>query len=474
MKKQKIKCSTHIGTREAAVELSEKIIRSFTVTPELGIAMTHCAAMYTQSRRHFGVVCSLSPNAEITLLGKNAIPCVQFVPCTWDSLRDQGANSETVSAFKENDWETLFPLIVACPYGYETEEGVVNFSIAWTTRYADAADVLLALADAIRKDHGRQATQTRPPDSEPEKQAAHDKEHAEQMKRLEDKLFNQGGADLFEYYKANSQERDKYFQTRTIRPPTTPKPPVATKSGKACPCPDPHCSGMRKNARGTKTASSTGKKKQKTPPGVEEEEDKEKDKKASSSPSKKSFAVTFVPKSHEIYGGRKCDMINCDERARGQCPKCKTTAYCGTKCQSAHWASGHKFACGQPPTEPLFGGTGAMAVATALSEVSIKGDLPGAVPPVIPAAQDRPKIKRSNPILFYFFVDAGRRLLLLLLLFLFLASGVLGPSSYRIGTVMSGCSCSRLARFSSSSSASPAPPAKMLFNAFNIATQITK
>lgn len=378
MKKQKIKCSTHVPTREAAVEMSEKIIRSFTSTPELGIAMTHCSSMYVQSRRHFGVVCSLSPNAEITLLGKAAIPRVQFVPCTWDSLRDQGANAETIASFKENDWETMFPLIVACPYGYEGDTGI-NFSIAWTVRFADAADVLLAVADAARKDRGRQATQTRPPDAQKDEQEEHDKRHANEMKRLEEKLFNQGAADLFDYYKDHqSEEKGKYFQPGACGDGKK----AADEVRKSCSCKDPHCSFKRK---------SPSKKKPKAdqPPKPQ-------------SPKKKTFAVTFVPKSHEIYGGRKCDMFTCDERARGQCPRCKLTTYCGTKCQTLHWASGHKLTCGKPlEQEPLFSGKGAMAAAIALSEIAMN-DGTGPPPSFTAHGQEKPKIKRSEPILFYF------------------------------------------------------------------------
>lgn len=337
MKKQKIKCSTHISTRPQAVEFAEKIIRSFCMTPELGLAMTHCSVMFSQSRRHFGAVCSLSPNREITLLGKTGIPRVEFVPCTWDSLRDQGADAKTIDAFRENDWETMFPVIVACPYGYETESGV-NFSIAWTVRFVDSADVILSLGDAIRK----------------EKIASVNDVTAQSKKgeRLEDILFapQRNDAKIAErYFQALESQSHQHQQS-------------------ACDCRDPHCAGKRKKTNAAASARS------------------------------KRFPVTFIGKSCELYGGRKCDMPDCDERARGQCPQCKLAAYCAAKCQTLHWAAGHKFTCGQPLPEPMPVSKDVMAAAIALSaQGEIKHD------GVLEESKEKPKIKRTEPGVFYFF-----------------------------------------------------------------------
>lgn len=114
-----IRCRDEFQTRESALAFAEKIISIFCGTTELGMALTDCAGMFRSSHRHFGIVCALTPDGGIELVGKTETPRVEFVPCTWDSLRDQGADAETVSEFNQTDWESYLPVIVACPYGYQ-------------------------------------------------------------------------------------------------------------------------------------------------------------------------------------------------------------------------------------------------------------------------------------------------------------------------------------------------------------------
>jgi hypothetical protein len=40
-----------------------------------------------------------------------------------------------------------------------------------------------------------------------------------------------------------------------------------------------------------------------------------------------------------------CNGDLCGEEAELSCSKCKTTRYCGKKCQSWHWKNGHKWRC---------------------------------------------------------------------------------------------------------------------------------
>lgn len=148
--KRTIRCRDEFQTRDSALAFAEKIISIFAGTTELGLALTDCAAMFRTSHRHFGIVCALSPDGEIELVGKAETPRVEFVPCTWDSLRDQGADAETVAAFREADWESYFPVIVACPYGYEKN----NFSIAWLVKMPEvsaAIDLMVSAAEKMRQ-----------------------------------------------------------------------------------------------------------------------------------------------------------------------------------------------------------------------------------------------------------------------------------------------------------------------------------
>ncbi len=146
MKRQHVKLSEHVKPREAAVKFANTIVAGFMVGDEMAIAMTECSAMYSLSKRHFGVVCSLSPYGEITLIGRTGVPRVEFVPCTWESLRDQGADKKTIDAFQTNDWEQNFPVIVACPYGYENN----SFSIAWIVHSQDSHVLIEQMVDAMR------------------------------------------------------------------------------------------------------------------------------------------------------------------------------------------------------------------------------------------------------------------------------------------------------------------------------------
>jgi hypothetical protein len=159
MKRQKVKLSEHVKTREAAVAFANTIVAGFLVGDEMAIAITECSAMYHLSKRHFGVVCSLSPYGEITLIGRTGgVPRVEFVPCTWESLRDQGADKKTIDAFQSNDWEQNFPVIVACPYAYENN----SFSIAWIVHVQDSGPVMDKAIDEMASKPLPAKKQTRP------------------------------------------------------------------------------------------------------------------------------------------------------------------------------------------------------------------------------------------------------------------------------------------------------------------------
>jgi hypothetical protein len=158
MKRQKVKLSEHVKTREAAVAFANTIVAGFLVGDEMAIAIAECSAMYHLSKRHFGVVCSLSPYGEITLIGRKGVPRVEFVPCTWESLRDQGADKKTIDAFQSNDWEQNFPVIVACPYGYEKN----SFSIAWIVHMQDSGPVMDKAIDEMGSKPLPAGKQTRP------------------------------------------------------------------------------------------------------------------------------------------------------------------------------------------------------------------------------------------------------------------------------------------------------------------------
>lgn len=159
MKKQKVKLSEHVKTREGAVAFANTIVAGFMVGDEMANAIIECSAMYHVSKRHFGVVCSLSPYGEITLIGRTGVPRVEFVPCTWESLRDQGADKKTIDAFQSFDWEDSFPVIVACPYGYENN----SFSIAWIVHVQDTPIVMEKAVNELKsKPLPEKKHQTRP------------------------------------------------------------------------------------------------------------------------------------------------------------------------------------------------------------------------------------------------------------------------------------------------------------------------